>query len=293
MAIMRGRTTGALATLAAAATMLTAGAGAAQAVVVDNDTVKLTSSGFDFGNSDFVLGAPSGSGDLDWIHTGGRLKPHLTGTLHLDDVDGDCARMRLDYSDADGDALATRFGGTVCASDDHHHEFTVDLQPYESAYVDEVKVTVEKQTTPGGAFATADYGYYHPDIVADDVKITESGFDFGDEWWGVGAPIGDGHVLWPMEDGRITPLLSGTLHLNDVAGGCARMNLRYLTESGTFIASRAGGTVCASDNDHHEFTVSLDPYTSNTIGKVNVQLQSLNVDGSYSVVGHQVASVGI
>jgi len=125
------------------------------------------------------------------------------------------------------------------------------------------------------------------------VKITTAGFDFGDEWWGVGAPLGNGNVLWPLQDGQLTPILAGTLHLNHVSGECARMNLRYLTEGGVFITSRAGGTVCVSDNAHHEFTVNLDPFTSNKIGKVVVQLQTENANGTFTVEGSETVSVAI
>ena len=99
------------------------------------------------------------------------------------------------------------------------------------------------------------------------------------------------HLAVRLEDGQVTPHLMGTLHLNNIEGGCARMNIRYLTESGAFLTSRAGGVVCASDNDHHEFTVDLEPYDSNKIGQVNVQLQSQNTNGTFTVVGSETVDM--
>ncbi len=281
---------GALATLAMTAGGSVAGAGAAQAAIVDYDNVELETVNFDFGSSGWVLSEPSGPGDLHWHHTGGQLRPHLTGTLHINNAVGDCARMRLDYLDADGDTLETEWGGTVCAATDQHHEWSVDLDPYASAYIDEVKVSVEAQTTLNGAFSIVDHGFYTVGITADDVKITTPNFDLGGDAWAFGAPTGDATMLWSIEEGRITPQLVGTLHLNNVEDGCARVNLRYLTESGTFITSRPGGTVCANDNGHWEFAVDLDPYESNHIGQVKVQLQTQNADGTYNVIGHQTVS---
>ena len=54
--------------------------------------------------------------------------------------------MRLDYLDEDGDTLTTKYGGTVCAPTTAPR-LERRPRPYSSAYVDEVKVSVEKQTS--------------------------------------------------------------------------------------------------------------------------------------------------
>ncbi len=69
------------------------------------------------------------------------------------------------------------------------------------------------------------------------------------------------------------------------------MNLRYLTEGGTFLAERAGGTVCAPDNGHHSWTVDLDPYSSSLIGQVTVQVQTLAANGTYVTAGSKTVSI--
>jgi hypothetical protein len=63
------------------------------------------------------------------------------------------------------------------------------------------------------------------------------------------------------------------------------MNIRYLTESGALLTERAGGTVCSPDEDLHGWTVDLEPYTSNKIGGVTVQLQVENANGTWWVIG--------
>jgi hypothetical protein len=186
----------------------------AQAVVVQKHLVRFTSTGFDFGNADFVFGAPSGTGWLDWKYENGEVTPNATGTLHLDNVVGDCARMRMDYRDADDDPLATRFGGTVCAATNQHSEFTVDLEPYSSPLIQEVTVALEKQTTLNGPFTTVQASSMGVGINPDEPKITANGFDFGNSSWSFGAPDGNGSMLWSVEDdGAIRPNLGGTLHL--------------------------------------------------------------------------------
>lgn len=264
-------------------------AGSAQAAVIDTDAVKQTSTGYDFGGTTFVLGAPTGSGEIHFHLEGGQLRPHLLGTLHLNDADGTCARMRLQYRDGAGTLLATKFGGKVCVDDDAHHAFSVDLDPYSDNRIARVDVAVMKDTATGEFVATS--GAYTPNTFPDKVKITEDGVDFGDSVFVLSAPTGSGLVTWGLDDGAVTPRLTGTLHLNNSSGACARMNLRYLSEGGTFLAERAGGTVCAPDNGHHEFTVDLDPYESNKIGKVTIQLQTLAANGAFVTAGSSTVSI--
>ena len=86
---------------------------------------------------------------------------------------------------------------------------------------------------------------------------------------------------WTLIDGQVTARLTGSLYINNSSGVCSRMNLRYLTSGGTFLTSRSGGEVC----------VDLDPYTSNKVGKVDVQLQTQGSNGSWNTAGSQTVSI--
>ena len=85
--------------------------------------------------------------------------------------------------------------------------------------------------------------------------------------------------------------LVGFLHLRNVAGVCVRMNLRYLSASGSFLTARSGGAACANDNGYHWAVVDLRPYASSKIAKVKVQLQTQASDGSWNVAGAQTVSI--
>ncbi len=264
-------------------------AGSAQAVVIDTDDVKLTSTGYDFGSSGFALGAPTGSGEIHFHLESGTIRPHVLGTLHLNDADGTCARMRLRYFDDAGTQIQERFGGTVCAFDDAHHSFSVDLDPYSNSRIESVNVAVLKQTATGEFVAASSTKFAN--TFSDNVKITEDGVDFGNSSFSLGQPTGSGSVSWRLDDGVVTPHLTGTLWINNSSGVCSRMNIRYLTEGGTFVTERSGGTVCASDNGLHSFSVDLDPFDSNKVGKVKVQLQTQGTNGSYSTAGSATVSI--
>ena len=277
--------------LVAAAAGSASAAGAAQAAVIDNDPVQLLSNKFDFGDNTFVAGAPTGSGNLAWDYSGGLVSPQLTGTLHLRNAAGLCGRMRVEQYDRAGVLLNTTLGGAVCAANNAHQAFAVNLNPVGNALTDSVLVSIERTsaavgwTTAASASVTANT---HDDAV---LIAPGGGAGFGGAGWLFGAPVGSGAVSWNLENGTLKPHLTGTLHLVNNAGVCARMNVNYLTEFGAFITSRAGGVVCAASNNPFAWTVDLAPYRD-VIGQVEIELQTLNA-GGWTTVGAQTVSVAV
>jgi hypothetical protein len=269
----------------------------AEASIIRDYDMKFTASNFDFGSSGFAFGEPTGNGSLHFHYEDGGFRPHLTGAIHINNAIGDCARMRMDYYDLPESGgvvlLAQRWGGTVCADDNGHHSWNVDLDPYEDDDVKHVTVTLEMKIDANVDWmqVDSDSGWIY-DTVQTDVEVRSQGFDFGGEGFNLGAPTPGGEMTWRFDDGTVTPHLTGHLHLNNVDGECARMNRRYLTASGTLLTTRAGGTVCASTNGHHEWDVDLDPYTSNKIGKVEVQVQMQQANGNYTVVESETVTPG-
>lgn len=123
------------------------------------------------------------------------------------------------------------------------------------------------------------------------IKITESGFDFGGETFIAGAPTDDGWLDWLLVDGQLTPSLSGHLHLNDVRDLCARMRMDYYV-GGRLWTTKTGGQVCASDDKHHEWNVTLADYTSNKIDEVRVSIEKLTAMKDWTIVGSQRQKLG-
>ncbi|MDH5738854.1 MAG: hypothetical protein OEY77_00850 [Nitrospira sp.] len=256
----------------------------ARAGSVGWSSVKITKSGFDFGGEGFVAGAPTKAGYLAWDLNDGQLKPALHGHLHLKDVRDLCARMRLDYYSNTHIFLTTKYGNQVCADNDKRHEWDVNLAPYESNKIGEVKVSIEKLT------AKKDWTIVGSETVKlstvhDKVKITEDGFDFGGEAFALGAPTNSGDVAWSWSNGQVTPHLTGVLHINNAAGACARMRLEYFQEDGAQLAEKFGGKVCASDNQHHSWTVDLKPFSNGKLTKIEVSIQTLAADGNWRAIG--------
>lgn len=246
-------------------------------------SIKITESGFDFGGETFIAGAPTNDGWLDWHLVDGQLIPSLSGHIHLNDVRDLCARMRMDYY-VGGQLWTTKTGGQVCASDDKHHEWDVNLADYTSSKIDEVRVSIEKLT------ATKDWtivGSQRRKLtpVHQKVKITEDGFDFGGQTFLGSGPTDSGEVIWTWSGAQVSPRITGTLHINNAATACARMRIEYFKEDDTLLAEKFGGTVCAPDNKHYKWDVDLEPYSDNKLAYVKIGLQTLGADKAWRTPG--------
>ena len=277
-------------TLALAVAATVAVAGPAGASVVDTDRPKLTGTGYDFGSLGFVAGAPTGGGRLEYHLRNGEIEPRLTGTLHVNDADGTCARVKILYRDRGDDSLTDpAYSPTQCVDDDERHWYAVDLDGYADDAIDNVKVSLQKQTASG--WSTVESETYPVDTADDEFKITEDGVDFGDHSFELGAPLGRGAVEWELDGADVAPRLHGALHLNNSSGVCARMNLRYYAAGGAFLTARASDEFCADDNGHQARTINFRPHESDKIAKVKVQLQTQASNGSWNVAGSRTVSI--
>jgi hypothetical protein len=106
------------AAVAAVAAITAATTAAAQASsAIDTDSVSLGSGSFEFR-----------SGELIWEYRNGEYNAELKGDLKIDNANGSCARMRMEYFD-NSQSLIVKYGGTVCADDGGSYTYSVDLNP--------------------------------------------------------------------------------------------------------------------------------------------------------------------
>lgn len=218
---------------------------------VDQDAVRLTAAGFDFGDNTFVDGAPTGNGTLTWVLDNGALTPRLRGTLHLKNVRDICARMRMDFYNGNT-FLKRKRGGKVCAPDDGHHSYRVDFRPYTDIRTTKVIVMIESRTA-GGWLPTVSDTYWR-NIRDDEVMLDTEGFDFGGAALIDDAPSEPATVDWEIVDGALTARVSGYLHINHRAGYCAIVRVTAYTGDGTGHEDQPSGApvygpfLCAPDN---------------------------------------------
>ncbi len=251
---------------------------------IGTHSVKISTPGFDFGGSDYFAGAPVGPAKVQWNIVDGQMHPRVDGTLFLNNVGGQCARIRVDYYAGAGIRWTSAHGNEVCAPDDRLRAYTVALDPVISSKINEVGIAVEKKTT-SGSWQTIGSQRLKLGTIDTPIKITGDGFDFGGKTFAFGAPTQAGRIAWTWSEGRLTPRLTGTLHLNNVAGACARLRLEYTSNQLDEMAVEFGGKVCAPDNGHHAWDVDLSPLSDARIHLLTVTIQSLGPDDTWRGVG--------
>ncbi len=146
----------AVAALAVAGTATVAAAGSAHAYLPD--PVRLTDSEIDFGDGLWVgiLSDPLGTGSVQWSVVGGFYTPQLVGTLHLNNAKNDWGRMHIDYYDGGGNYLYTEHSTPHKATDNAHHDWSVNLSPSTPLQIVQVHVCTEISTNGGASYSQID-----------------------------------------------------------------------------------------------------------------------------------------
>lgn len=228
-------------------------------------------------------------GKLKWTIEDGVVKPYLGGELYFEDAGGLCGRMRMDFYGGHHALLTTKYGGTQCVKVEKRQGYTVSLLSYESNKVNEVKVSIEKKT------ASKDWTIIGSETVKlstvhETVKITDDGFDFGGQTFVLGVPTTGGDVAWTWNEGKATPRVTGTLHINNAASACARIRIKYFTNDDVLLEKKFGGKKCAHDNAHHTWPIVLGPYGNGKLHHITVSLQTLGADDNWRTIGTDSSS---
>jgi hypothetical protein len=260
---------------------------------LDQDSVKVGSEGFDFGDGSFVAGGLTNSGDVEWLVDENKVTPVVKGELHLNDVADQCARMRIDYYTAARYFLTARHGGEVCADDNDHHSWSVDLSPHTSDKIGKVKVSLEHELANGSWASVGSEWATLSTYIDDSLSISNlfgTGFSFGgDSWDSINQEaMGDGRVEWEFSEGQIRPHVTGILHAGNAAGECARMRIDYYADNGElglgpadtnsysdYLDTVYGGEVCVNDNSHYRWSVDRRDYSEYRIRFINVSFETL------------------
>ena len=118
-------------------------------------------------------------------------------------------------------------------------------------------------------------------IDNDPVQLLSNKFDFGDNTFVAGAPLGSGNVAWDYTNGIVSPQLTGTLHLRNAAGLCGRMRLEQYDRAGALLSTTLGGMVCTASNAHQAFAVNLNPAGTALTDNVLVSIERTTPAGGW------------
>jgi hypothetical protein len=257
--------------LATTAAGVAAFAASAQAVTISDNSLII------------IAGDPdaSFSGTMLWDYTDGKVTPRLTGTLTM--TDERCFRVRVTSYDGDT-PLHDTHGAKRCVHDESSpRDQPIDFGDVPDALTDMAAVTIEEQNQNNDDWVTL-----NPDITtlshstvrpfSDSVKLTGVGVDFGGPDFDVATgdlePWSNAGVSWSIDDGGATATLDGDLYLDDFAGMCGRVLLRYLDDAGTEVEKLHSDPDCASDGGYYPEAVTLTGARSPEITQLEVTLQS-------------------
>jgi hypothetical protein len=249
--------------------------------LLETDHVRLTSAGFYFGDGTWSTTGYDQKADVKWKVDEADITPTVSGKLGLWGVDGECARIRIDYYTSGGSYLNTTWGGTVCATTNGINEWSVDQTRWASDQTGKITVSIEHQLSSGDWAIVDSQSVSLGTYVDDKVQISWTdgnggvpGIGFGDSGWSSGTytPTGFGTVTWTRRTGQNWPHLTGTVHLESAAGDCVRMRLDYYSDT-AFLDTETGGTVCAIDNAHYKWSVDLEPWGGDAVQHVRVSIE--------------------
>ena len=191
-----------------AAIAATSFAGTGAAIYTEVDTVHLGSQ---------TAGVRLTNGTVLWDETGEGAQPNLSGTLHLENMAGMCARVRMiSYSNNGNERGDRQFGPSddqaFCAGSNSHVTRDVSLVGYPGTH--EVKLTL--QTLPNGGGQTKNIGRseiaeYGPALPPSEVRIDAAEIVLGGR-----TPLEPAQLTWDVSTGfNIDTQLKGTLFVED------------------------------------------------------------------------------
>ncbi len=260
--------------------------GSARAATIDTDSVPT------LGDSSFKFTG----GTVYWHFSNEKFSIHVLGTLTIKNANGSCARMRFEYFHG-STSITKEYGGQVCATDSGSTSWNVDFNSnFKSSDTTVVKVSIEKETAASAPnFDIVGSANYSPGTEPDKIKINGDGVALGGFTYDTVSHTAwdSADLYWNRGDGaNYTVRLIGTMYLHDVAGLCARLNIKYYTESGSYIDQRHSDPFCATDNSLQHYTYDFQPYTSPDAERVEVQLQTQGVGKTdWNVLGSQTALI--
>jgi hypothetical protein len=264
-----------LATLAAMAGISTFAA-TANAAELDADLFSLDSEEVDVTD-----------GEVVWDFSNGLMRPRITGTLVVEDLDDSCAHLVIDYYDGDtfldSDTTIDR-----CPEDDERDEWNVNRSGVENALTDRVVLRVEKLRF--GVWEQQAETDVTVQTRNDDFTVLANDIFIGGTGWTGTEPFNDADIHWNLDQGLVTPSVHARLHMDNMGGDCGRIQARFLTDSGDFIAARAGSRQCPADNDHYDWEADIPAYSSGLIGQVEVVAQTRG-GGQWNDAGSTTLSI--
>lgn len=252
----------------------------------DIDDVLVTSEGFDLGGPGFAGGEPTSSARVEWQQAWFGSTVTFNGTIHFDEVSGECARVRLISYDSDSVEMSRAFSTVECARNNGYNVSFVSVQGQAGA--SEVQVLLQRLLDNGEWVGVGGSGpvmvAYGPMLGTSEVSISRASFDAGTGDFVGGTAASPATVTWTVAgSGLIKPTFSGTLYMKNTDNLCGRMRCEYINNSigAGVIEAREGTPHCVTDSDLHTFPVTSQYFQgveSSWVDAIRIIIQSSSRD---------------
>ncbi|NOZ52249.1 MAG: hypothetical protein GXP08_03745 [Gammaproteobacteria bacterium] len=248
------------------------------------DDVLITSPGISFGGFGYVNGEPSFPGRVEWHQAWYGANHYVVGTIHLENTDGSCVRVRSTAFDENGVEIGVpKDSGVECAAGNERQSFPVNIFGQTGAR--EVKVLLQSQAV-NGTWSTigSQVVTYGPYIGNTAVSISAPEFDFGAGAFRGGTATESATVAWRLKSGTsiVEPVVTGTLYMRRADDLCGRMYYEYFDINNYLVDERPGITHCVNNDQLHEFALNADDFNGNqSVHELTISIQrSLNDNGA-------------
>ena len=293
-----------LATTVAAAGV-TAFASSSSATPVGGTYTQINPARLENKRGDIVLGGEQfdSPGTVLWDETGDGVQATFRGRLHIRNVPGACARVRMISLDEDGieqgDHQFFPSDEGDCAGNDGHLARDVLLAGY--TRLPGVQLTLQVWASSPGA---PDGGHwrnsqsvtlaYASELPPSDVLINGGRHDLGAGTLESDVPSEPGQVTWQVNGWNIKPKLSATLWVKSAQFNQIRVMARCYDADDVLLPGAEDGDlgfqeISPATNGIETFQIDREPCTDNGVAKVGVTVEAYdpNIE-DFKVLGEEL-----
>jgi hypothetical protein len=273
----------ALVATSVAAAGVTAFAGTGSATFTQLDHVRIEADGYVLG------GDGDGHATVLWNETGEGVEPYFSGKLHLNDVAGQCARVRMISYDLNDNEIGDRqFAPSddeeaLCASGSGHVAREVSLQGPDDVHSVELTIQSWIEEPSGGHWNNEESVdvVYGPELPPSDVLVDAGKFDLGAGTLVNGVPSEPARLTWDVSTGwKIDATISGTLFVRNARNQELRVVATCYDAAGDPLPGETAGEfteLYPETNGPEEFEIERRPCGAADVAEVGVTIELMDV----------------
>jgi hypothetical protein len=201
---------------------------------VTSARVTAISGNADFGAGSHFNGIP-GLGTITWDYTPSNgvvvVTARVRGTLYLDKLGSGCARLTINFQDANFNNIFSppplRFCGPGFDANNAANQLPIDVTSFPDPSLRRVQLVVGSGPTLGSIIDEQGGSFTAVAVSTSDI-VNNGTADLGNPIHAGGTPLNPATIsLRLVSDGRVSGDVNGTLFWDSFSAGCARLEIRF------------------------------------------------------------------